>query len=91
MQDLGDASFVIGIQIQRDRTRKILGLSQRAYIDKVLGRYGMKNCSPGDTHVTKGDRLSLLQCPKNDIKKVQMKGIPYASVVESLRYKFVPI
>ena len=53
MKDLGDASFVIGIQIQRDRTRGILGLSQKAYIDKVLDRYGMKNCS-------KGDKLSLL-------------------------------
>ena len=60
MKDLGDASFVIGIQIQRDRTRGILGLSQKAYIDKVLGRYGMKNCSLGDAPVTKGDKLSLL-------------------------------
>jgi len=60
MKDLGDASFVIGIQIQRDRTRGILGLSQKAYIDKVLDRYGMKNCSLGDAPVTKGDKLSLL-------------------------------
>ena len=45
MKDLEDASFVIGIQIQRDRTHEILGLSQKTYIDKVLDRYGMKNCS----------------------------------------------
>ena len=36
MKDLEKASFVIGIQIQRDRTRGILGLSQKPYIDKVL-------------------------------------------------------
>jgi len=30
MKDLGDISFVIGIQIQYDRTRGILGLSQKA-------------------------------------------------------------
>ena len=53
MKDLGEASFVIGIQIQRDRTRGILGLSQKPYIDKVLDRCGMKNYS-------KGDKLSLL-------------------------------
>ena len=53
MKDLREASFVIGIQIQRDRTRGILGLSQKPYIDKVLDRCGMKNCS-------KGDKLSLL-------------------------------
>jgi len=26
MKDLGDTSFVLGIQVQYDRTRKILGL-----------------------------------------------------------------
>jgi hypothetical protein len=36
MKDLGDASYVLGIQIQRDRTRGVLGLSQKAYIGKVL-------------------------------------------------------
>ena len=45
MKDIKDVSFVIGIQIQRDRTREILGLSQKAYIDKVLDRCAMKNCS----------------------------------------------
>ena len=42
VKDLGEASFVIGIQILRDRTRGILGLSQKTYIDKVLDRCGMK-------------------------------------------------
>ena len=41
MKDLGDATFVLGIQIHRDRSRCILGLSQRNYIDKVLKRFGM--------------------------------------------------
>ena len=43
MKDLENASFMIDAQIQRDMTREILGLSQKAYIDKVLDRYGMKN------------------------------------------------
>lgn len=41
MKDLGDASFVLGIQIHRERSRGILGLSQKGYIEKVLKRYGM--------------------------------------------------
>jgi len=86
IKDLGDASFVIGFQIQRDRTCRILGSSQNAYINKVLDRYAMKNCSPGDTLVTKGDGLTLLQYSKNDIHKEQMKDIPYVIAVESLMY-----
>ena len=46
MKDLGDASFVLGIQIHRDHTRGILGLSQRAYIDKVLSTFDMQGCAP---------------------------------------------
>jgi len=32
IKDLGEASFVLGIQIYRDRSRGILELSQKAYI-----------------------------------------------------------
>ncbi|XP_059597761.1 secreted RxLR effector protein 161-like [Vitis vinifera] len=86
MKDLGDASFVLGIQIQRDRSRGILGLSQRTYIDKVLQRYGMQNSKPGDTPVAKGDKFSLNQCPKNSLESQEMQKIPYASAVGSLMY-----
>ncbi|RVW39334.1 Retrovirus-related Pol polyprotein from transposon TNT 1-94 [Vitis vinifera] len=86
MKDLGDASFVLGIQIHRDRSRGILGLSQRTYIDKVLQRYGMQNSKPGDTPVAKGDKFSLNQCPKNSLESQEMQKIPYASAMGSLMY-----
>ena len=41
MKDLGNASFVLSIQIYKDRPRGILGLSQKSYIDKVLSRFDM--------------------------------------------------
>jgi hypothetical protein len=45
MKDMGEAAYVIGIKIFRDRSRGLLGLSQRQYIERVLERFGMKNCS----------------------------------------------
>lgn len=36
--------------------------------------------------VQKGDRLSASQCPRSDIEKDQIKGIPYAYAVGSLMY-----
>jgi len=86
MKDLGDASFVLGIKIHRDRSQGILGLSQESYIEKVLKRYGMQDCKPGDTPVAKGDKFSLAQCPKNNFEKKEMEKIPYASAVGSLIY-----
>ncbi|RVW92058.1 Retrovirus-related Pol polyprotein from transposon TNT 1-94 [Vitis vinifera] len=64
----------------------LLGLSQKAYIDKVLSRFGMSNCAPGDMPVAKGDKFSLHQCPKNELKNKDMKRFPYASAIGSLMY-----
>jgi len=49
MKDLGEESFVLGIQIYRDCPRSILELSQKTYIEKVLERYGMQDCKSGET------------------------------------------
>jgi len=38
MKDLGEATYVLGIRIYRDRSKKIIGLSQNTYVDKVLKR-----------------------------------------------------
>ena len=46
----------------------------------------MKDCSPSVAPIIKGDKLSLNQCPKNDLEKESMKNIPYASVVGSIMY-----
>ncbi|KAK2987966.1 hypothetical protein RJ640_011229 [Escallonia rubra] len=86
MKDLGEASYVIGFEIHRDRSRGILGLSQRAYIDKVLKRFNMHNCVSTVVPVVKGNKFSLLQCPRNQLEQDEMECIPYASAVGSLMY-----
>ncbi|RVX10561.1 Retrovirus-related Pol polyprotein from transposon TNT 1-94 [Vitis vinifera] len=86
MKDMGEASYVIGIKIHRHKFKGILGLSQETYINKVLERFRMKNCSPSVSPIVKGDRFNLDQCPKNDLEREQMKNIPYASAVGSLMY-----
>src|SRR5262249_49915679 len=86
MKDMGEASYVIGIKIHRDRTQYILGLSQETYINKVLERFWMKDCSPSVASIVKGDKFNLNQCPKNDLEREEMRNIPYASVVGSLMY-----
>ncbi|CAJ2653575.1 unnamed protein product [Trifolium pratense] len=86
MKDLGDASFVLGIRILRDRSQGILGLSQRSYIDTVLDRFSMKDSKPGDTPVARGDKFILNQCPTTDLEKKEMHKVPYALTVGSLMY-----
>ena len=56
MKNLGEASFVLGIEIHRDRENEVLGLSQKAYLKKVLKKYNMQNCKSSPAPIVKGDR-----------------------------------
>ena len=86
MKDLGNASFMLGIQIYRNRSHGILSLSQKTYIYKVLSRFHMKDCAPRDMPIAKGDKFHFLQCPRIEIANKEMENIPYASTIGSLMY-----
>ncbi|GJY96746.1 putative RNA-directed DNA polymerase [Tanacetum coccineum] len=38
MKDLGEAAFILGIKIYRDRSKRLIGLSQNAYMDPLCMR-----------------------------------------------------
>jgi hypothetical protein len=86
MKDLGEAKFILGIEIHRDRNKGVLGLSQKQYIEKVLKKYSMHRCSASPAPIVKGDRYGEFQCPKNQYEIEQMKRVSYASAVGSLQY-----
>ena len=46
----------------------------------------MEKCSASIVPIQKGDKLSLMQCPKNELEHNEMEQIPYASIVGSLMY-----
>jgi len=48
MKDMGEARYILGIKIYRDRSRKLIGLSQNVYINKILERFHMENSKKGN-------------------------------------------
>jgi len=86
MKNMGEVSYFIGVMIYRYRPQEILGLSQEIYINKVLERLWMKDCSPSIAPLVKGGMFNLNQCPKNYIEMKQMNNIPNDSAVGSLMY-----
>lgn len=58
MKDLGDASYILGIKLYRDRSRKLIGLSHSLYIDKILGKFHMEESKKGYLPVRHGIKLS---------------------------------
>ncbi|BBH07111.1 hypothetical protein Prudu_018948 [Prunus dulcis] len=83
---MAEASYVLGIDISRNRDKGLLGLSQRSYIEKVLKRFNMQDCAGSDIPIAKGDKLSTEQAPKTEQEKLEMADKPYASLVGSLMY-----
>ena len=63
MKDFGEASYVLGIKILRDRANEMLKLSQKTYIKKILKKFNMYNCSSTRAPIMKGDKFSKAQCP----------------------------
>ncbi|GJS13697.1 retrotransposon protein, putative, ty1-copia subclass [Tanacetum coccineum] len=54
---LGEAAFILGIKIYQDRSKRLIGLSQSAYIDKILKRFRMDNSKRG--YIPIQERLDL--------------------------------
>ncbi|GJR69188.1 retrotransposon protein, putative, ty1-copia subclass [Tanacetum coccineum] len=43
MKDLGEATYVLGIKILRDRSKRLIALSQSAYLEKTPKKFRMEN------------------------------------------------
>ena len=86
MKDLGEANYILGIKLLRDRKNKVLALSQALYIDKILARFSMENSKKGTLSFRHGVHLSKEQSPKTLEQKERMSRIPFASAVGSLMY-----
>ena len=89
MKDLGEASYILGMRIYRDRSKRLLDLSQSTYIDTMLKRFSMENFKKG--YLPIGHRISLSKrdCPTTPQERERMGRIPYASTVGSIMYVMI--
>ncbi|KAL2527356.1 DNA primase [Abeliophyllum distichum] len=86
MKDMGEVDYILGVKIHRDHSKRLLSLSQESFIRKVLERFKMENYNPIDTHISKGETLSLRMYPKTLEEKEEMSKVPFFSAVGSLMY-----
>lgn len=86
LRDLGPTSWLLGVEIKRDRANHILSLSQKQYALDVLKRFGHSDCSPVLTPLEPGARLSTSMSPQTQAEIDEMRDIPYVNAVGSLAY-----
>ncbi|KAK8621230.1 hypothetical protein V6N13_067671 [Hibiscus sabdariffa] len=89
MKDLGEAAYILGVKIYRDRSRRLLGLSQSTYIDKVLKQFSMEESKRGFLPMRHGISLSKEMCPSSPQERERMSQIPYASAIGSIMYAMI--
>jgi hypothetical protein len=58
MKDLREAAYILGIKIYRDRSKRLIGLRQDAYIDKILNLFNMQDSKKGFLPMSHGITLS---------------------------------
>ncbi|GKA04931.1 retrotransposon protein, putative, ty1-copia subclass [Tanacetum coccineum] len=66
MKDLGKASYILGFKIICDRSKRLIALSQSAYLDKTLKKFKMENSKRG----------SVIMQEKPDYRKSQRAQTP---------------
>nr|GEW62530.1 putative polyprotein [Tanacetum cinerariifolium] len=84
--NLGEASYILGIKIYKDRSKRLIGLCQSAYIEKILKRYCMENSKRGSIPMQEKHKLSKSQGASTPAEMKRMHNVPYASTVGSIMY-----
>ncbi|GJY34020.1 hypothetical protein Tco_0418489 [Tanacetum coccineum] len=69
MKDLREAAYILGIKIIHDRYKRLIALSQSAYLEKILKKFWMENSKKGYT----------LMIEKPDYRKSQGAKTPAKS------------
>ncbi|GKF34218.1 retrotransposon protein, putative, ty1-copia subclass, partial [Tanacetum coccineum] len=86
IKDLGEAAYILRIKIYGDRSRRLIGLCQSAYIEKILKRYHMENSKRGSIPMQEKLRFSKSQGASTPAELKRMQNVPYASAVGSIMY-----
>ena len=63
LKDLGEASYILRIKVYRDRSKWILGMPQKLYIEKVLKKFSIKNSKRELLLLRHGINLFKMMCP----------------------------
>jgi len=56
--DMGELRFMLGILVTHDREKRLIYLSQSAYIHQILNRFGIRDAIPVSTPLAVKHNLS---------------------------------
>ena len=84
--DLGPMKYFLGMNLQRDRAKGTISLSQTQYIESVLKRFDMLHCKPISTPMSTPCKLSIEDAPRTIKERDEMLNVPYKQILGCIRY-----
>lgn len=84
--DIGEASFVLGMHIQRDRRAGTISIDQHKYIREILQRFNMVDCNSVSTPVDLSTKLTTEMGPPDAAGRAEMESVPYQEAVGSILF-----
>ncbi|GJS14932.1 retrotransposon protein, putative, ty1-copia subclass [Tanacetum coccineum] len=79
IKDLGEPAFIHGIKIYRDESKRLIGLSQSSYMDKILKKFKMDNSKRGNIPMQERLDLNKTQGASTPGEVKHIKNVPYVS------------
>ena len=84
MKDLGEPENFLGIEIFRDRKKKVIKMVQSEYIQKCLERFNMKDCKPCKTPMVTR-QVRKRECANSE-ENQRRTDVPFKEAIGSLLY-----
>ena len=86
----GDAEFCLGIEIERDRENKVIFISQKAMIDRIVDEFGQSDAYPVSTPMAENANSFLTRPPVGEVlseeERLALAKLPYRSLIGQLLY-----
>ena len=88
MEDLGEATFILGVDIRRDRPRRAISIGQSAYVTSLLERHGMSECKAVSTPMERASKTAMTALP-TDHKATDSEIRDYQAIIGGLMFAMV--
>uniref|UniRef100_H3H572 Polyprotein n=2 Tax=Phytophthora ramorum TaxID=164328 RepID=H3H572_PHYRM len=86
MKELGEVKFILGMEIDHDRTASTLMIKQTRYIDDVTSRFNQQDAKAVVNPCESGMKLTKMQSPTTNAEREDMRNKPYRSLIGCLLY-----
>ncbi|GKD54982.1 hypothetical protein Tco_1288369 [Tanacetum coccineum] len=86
MKDLGEAAYILRIKIIHDRSKRLIALSQSAYLEKIIKKFRMENSKKGYTPMIEKPDYRKSQGAQTPNEVQHMQRIPYDLAIGLIMY-----